>query len=225
MSIDNLNICFSGPSGSGKTTLCKFLKEEHQLNWISTSAWDVMNNMEKDTLEKKYGYKRGGHLNVIQLGHKNPEFAIAFQNTVRQARARQLFRAKRDTLFPGIVLDRSPLDNAVYMYLQSAMYMGSLQIEEFLEGVVNTINSSVDVIIFIPITEEQDSVEDNASRIASREYQYFVSQTFEMIIKHIEPLLTVPIYKIDSWDLQYRKDTVINILKEVANGKDKEETK
>jgi len=211
---NKLRIAFSGPSGTGKTTLCKHVNEMG-INWASTSAWDVMNLQEKDLLYRKFGYKQGGHQNVIQLGHSNPEFAIAFQDMVAQARARQLMKAT--LVDEGLVIDRSPIDNIVYMYNQASMYMGQSQIERFIIKAIYSMNNTLDGIIFIPTTHAQPIVEDNHSRIANIMFQRFISGIFQWVINQYDDQITVPILQLNTWDLEDRKNRVEQFLIELQH--------
>ena len=210
--IEDLVIAFSGPSGAGKTTLCKHLQKQG-LNWVSTSAWDVLNAVEKDVLQRKFGYKQAGHRKVIQMGHANPEFAIAFQQMLRIARSRQIARGQE-----GLVIDRSPIDNLVYMYTQASMYMGEVAVEEFVMAAVQSV-SNLDCIIFTPISSQQPYIEDNKSRINNLSYQSYVSGVFEWVINSFGHYMEIPYLRLDTWDLEYRKETVDNFLIDVANGK------
>jgi len=223
MKIEELKICFTGPSGSGKTTLCKHLQDEG-LNWQSTSAWDVLNGVEKNILKEKFGYAQGGHQNVIQMGHANPEFAIAFQKMVKKARTRQLIRASGifsdSVVKPGLVLDRSPIDNIAYMFMQSAMYMSERDIEQFITESIAVINQYVDILIFVPITDEQISIEDNKSRISNLFYQQYVSSVFQWVIEKYEHLFTIPVFLLDTWDLEERQEFLSRLLMDNSDGKE-----
>jgi len=218
METTTMNIAFSGPSGTGKTTLCKHLQSEGY-NWQSTSAWDVLNNLEKNVLADKFGYTRSGHKNVIQLSGSNPEFAITFQTMIKNARHRQLARAKGDsTIFPGIVIDRSPLDNLVYMYTQASMYMGSVAMQEFIDTAIHTINNYLDVVFYIPVTIDQERVEDNKSRITNLHYQKFISGVFDWVILTYGHRITTPIIPITVRDLESRKREIERHLKHLSHG-------
>jgi len=223
MKIEELKICFTGPSGTGKTTLCQYLQSKG-LNWQSTSAWDVMNNVEKNILKERYNYTQGGHKNVIQMGHANPEFAIAFQATVKKARARQLIRASGilsdSVVKPGLVLDRSPIDNIVYMLMQSAMYMAERDIDQFIAESLAVLNQYVDILIFIPVTEDQANVEDNNSRINNLHYQQYVSSVFQYVLEKYGSHIKIPVYKLDTWDLGERKEFLDQLLTQTNDGQE-----
>lgn len=217
MSIENLRIAFSGPSGTGKTTLCKHLKEQG-LNWQSTSAWDVLNQVEKGLLKEKFGYSQEGHLNVIQLGHHNPEFAIAFQQMVKNARSRQLVRYSGEfQTNPGLVIDRSPIDNIVYMYMQASMYMNEEAADLFITESLHNLNHFLDAIIFVPMTDEQPSVENNKSRISQIHYQHYVSSVFRWVFEEYADHISIPIYEIDTWNLEERKRLIDETLIQLCN--------
>ncbi len=108
-----MKLAFSGPSGLGKTTLCKFVTETMDVPWISVSAGDLFTEGDKGGLEEKFGYKGQGYKAVINLSAINPEFGAAFQKTLLKRRA-ELIRTT-----PNFVIDRSPIDNVVYMLSQN----------------------------------------------------------------------------------------------------------
>jgi predicted kinase len=76
-----MKIAFSGPSGVGKTTLCKYVEEKHGLKHLSTSASDVLSPGLIGRL-KAMGWNQSGHKDLIIHGHRDPEFAKIFQDSI-----------------------------------------------------------------------------------------------------------------------------------------------
>lgn len=176
-----MRIALTGPSGSGKTTLAKHIEERYRLPFISQSAGDIIPKYVKEQWEVLFNYKSKGHLNVIQLGHKHPEFATDFQKELMRARAGSV--ENQDPF----VVDRCPVDIMVYTLLQASMYMTDMELHEMRMRLQLQLVNNYDIIIFVP-TLSVAEVEDNDSRIAVKPFQKsVVTPVFKNIMSLMLP--------------------------------------
>jgi adenylate kinase family enzyme len=201
-------ICFAGPSGIGKTTLCKYLDEKIEEPWKSTSAGDILNKQEKEVLRKEFGYSAQGHKNVINLSSKEPDFGKVFQNMVLRARNRQLETSE------GIILDRSPLDNLVYMLTQASHNMSEDEVFRFITE-ARWAWEKLDYVFIILHSDDVPGVEDNNSRVPNRYFQKYISDVFRgTYFKYLQDIQGPIVNIIDFWDLKARKEFLNNTLEQ-----------
>ena len=207
-----MRIAFTGPSGSGKTTLAKWLAEEINIPLYSQSAGNLFTPEDKETLDRQFGYKGVGHAGVISLGNYVPRFAIYFQKLLLE---RRIKFGKDKIMF---VADRCLLDNVVYSLLQIPNHipdydehLGFIKRRSYLN-----LSRNYDLIFFVPYMNK--GIEDNQSRITSSYYQTLVTDIFRAELDHYtmysgDGFTKVPIYPIPMWDLDQRKQFVLDTIK------------
>lgn len=199
-------IAFSGPSGLGKTTLCKFVKEELMVPWISVSAGDLFTKEDKLMLKNKHGYEGAGHKAVINLSAINPAFGADFQATLLARRA-ELIRNTDE-----FVIDRSPIDNVVYMLSQN----GHNQSEEFIGNFIKEAREAyaeLTHVILIRFSSDIPAIEDNNSRVPNRFFQRTISDLFQSVYaREFANIIGPEVIVIDFWDLDQRKGVVQNFI-------------
>ena len=87
---NGLKIAFSGPSGLGKTTLCRYVEQEKEVPWMSTSAGHILTHKDKFDMKENFGYSGQGHKAVIDLSSIDPAFGRVFQTTLLRRRVQQI---------------------------------------------------------------------------------------------------------------------------------------
>lgn len=204
-----MKVAFSGSSGSGKTTLVEYVSKEMGLPHISGSAGDVKKEGDKMIIDDIYNYPGGGHVGVIRYSALNPEYGLMNQKLLQLRRAEII----RDN--DHFVTDRSPADNLTYMINQVAYHpmVTDAMVAEFAKDCQSAWDELTHVIYVKAVQPKE--VERNGSRVANSWYQKAIDAQFEHWIKYLDsqsvggPELLV----IDFWDLEQRKDLVINFLK------------
>lgn len=204
--METLKVAFSGPSGLGKSTLCKFVQEKLGIPWRSTSAGDILDDETKKRLNALYGYKGTGHKDVINLSSSNPQFGLDFQEAVLQARGRQISQSA------PYVIDRSPIDNVVYLLSQVAHNIPEDVVQRFILKAQEDYVKLTHVVILV-YSKDIPHIEDNGSRIPNRFYQQYISDIFTGVYGHYFDHLVGPrVIFIDYWDLGGRQRAVNNFL-------------
>lgn len=205
-----MRIALCGPSGTGKTTLAEYISKEYfNTPFIQGSASLIMSNKTREELKQRFGYEPLGHKNVVNMSSINPEFGMAFQEKLLDARLKRLVKEE------NFVTDRSPIDNIVY-YLTQCSHNSTeertrlhitkaLVLAEHLTHIIN--------IRFV----NPDEIEDNGSRVTNKYFQGMVDSVFQTAIENYfiakgslfaeKRLLTL-----DMWDLTTRKKLIRNWL-------------
>lgn len=204
-----MKIAFSGSSGSGKTTLVEWLAKELSLQHISGSAGDVKKEGDKMIVDEVFKYPGGGHVGVIRYSALNPEYGLMNQKLL-QMRRKELIQNNN-----YFVTDRSPADNLTYMINQVAYHpmITDAMVEEFAKDVQEAWDELTHVIYVKAV--QPDAVEVNGSRVSNKWYQKAVDAQFEHWIQYLysNSLVGPKVLIIDFWDLQKRKDLVLEFLK------------
>lgn len=199
-----MRVAFAGPSGTGKTTLANYIEENSNLIFTPNSASLMFTEEDKEVL-RKLGYTFSGHKEVIQLSNINPKFAKEFQSRLLLRRGEFIERSD------DFIIDRSPIDNLVYMLYQVGYNATQEFVSKFYKQVEHYLHD-LNHIIFIPTTN-QDGIEDNGSRIASYPFQRMMSGIFEFALNEYDIYSAVRVTTIDYWDLSKRKEEVKQLLR------------
>ncbi len=208
----NYKVAFSGASGSGKTTLVTFVAEQMGLKHISGSAGDVKKEIDKLYIDELYDYPGGSHSGVIRFSALNPEYGIANQKTL-QMRRKELIMTN-----DNFITDRSPVDNVTYFINQCGFHpmvtdeMTRLFMLEALEAW-----NELTHVIYVKSVQPTE-VERNGNRIANKYYQKAIDAQFEYWILNFfekESIGGPEVMIIDYWDLDRRKEEVLQFLKYV----------
>lgn len=209
-----IRVGLAGPSGSGKTTITKWIQEEIGLPFISGSATHMLSDQAKLRLEKVLGNTWNGHREVIINSAKNIEFGQAFQLELLKLRHEKLKLAAQQ--FGGYITDRSAYDNLVYFLLQCSYAWDYEFSELFWQECMRMLQDHYDLIIFVPTLNPKGQIEDNLSRVPNWHFQMTVSSVFSDVInRSISPdnsYNTPDVVRITSWDLETRKEEVINAI-------------
>lgn len=216
----NYKIAFTGSSGAGKTTLVKFLSERYNIPHISGSAGDVLKDVDDTMLRQAFGYYgNAGHSNVIANSITNPGFGIINQ-LLLQMRRQQIIETN-----DNFITDRSPVDNITYFINQCGagpMMTNSLA-DQFFKSCVEAAQKLTHIIYIKAVQPEGTPVEDNGSRIPINAYQLAIDAQFEMWLHKIYDAMTIDkprpqVWVIDWWDLERRKNFLINGIEGVKAG-------
>ncbi len=199
--IMDLKVAFSGPSGLGKTTQCQYL-EGLGLKWLSTSAGDIFDCRDKDIMKKQWGYTQSGHRDVINLSSARPEFGSFFQFALLRRRGYQIMNSQ------GFVIDRSPIDNVVYMLTQIAHNLDQKEIERFI-GLAQQYYKQLSHVILIEFSRDIPFIEDNGSRIPNTYYQAYISDVFRAVyVRYFANIPGPRVMTLDHFNLDSRKAAV-----------------
>lgn len=199
-----MKIAFSGPSGLGKSTLCKFVSEEMDVPWISTSAGHILTDEDKAFFKKSFGYSGEGHKNVINMSSVNPEFGGAFQKTILTRRGKQIVDN------PRFVIDRSPIDNVAYFISQNSHNISEGVASAFIEE-AQSFYSELDYVIQLRYSNDIPFIEDNGSRVPNKYFQIYSSDVFAGVYARYFANLVGKrprVMTLDFWDLSSRKAVV-----------------
>ena len=209
-----MKIAFSGSSGSGKTTLVTFVAEALGLTHISGSAGDVKQEADKAIIDDILRYPGGGHAGVIRYSALNPEYGIMNQQLL-QMRRQEIIQNNTD-----FVTDRSPADNMTYFINQVGYHpmVTDEMCKLFFENCLKAWEGLTHVIYVKAV--QPDVVERNGSRSANKWYQQSVDVQFEYWIKRLQQASTdgPEVLIIDYWDLETRKEHVVQFLTGVNAG-------
>lgn len=201
-----LRIAFAGPSGLGKTTLGRIVAKRLKLQHPSTSAWDVLSEVDKRYLYENFGYTQKGHRNVINLSNSVPNFGTEFQRLVLEARIKQIHNS------PNTVLDRCPIDNIVYMLSQVSHNMQEGRVQYLIEQAQRAYQMLTHVII-IKYSSDIPFIADNNSRVTNRYFQQYISDVFGGVYnRYFSQLVGPRVIALDFWDLKQRTDTVLSFI-------------
>lgn len=210
----NKRICFTGPSGSGKSTLARFVGEQSHLQYFEGSAGLTLSEYDANYLKAAFGYIPSGHANVIRLSNDIPAFGRAFQQKVLNARINKFLTITQEQ--GGFVTERSPLDNLAYYWTQCLHNSTDGEAKRFVEECVLGLRQTVSHLILVKTCNpEKEGIENNGSRIANLQYQKYISNVFSYLLE--EYLIDavgndVKIMTIDYWDLDKRKQDVLNFI-------------
>lgn len=205
-----MRIALAGPSGSGKTTLAKALSSHLRIPFMSNSAGDILLPKDKEYLEKNYGYKSIGHQNVIQLGHREPNFAYEFQRLVKERRAQMYGRNS------NFICDRSFVDCAAYYVDQVSVYQNTATTKAFLDSCELHMKALVDCLIWVRVANPED-IEDNGSRVANLYYQRKMDKVFELAVTEIKAAQNVKTLVINYWDFDTRVSQSMAFIKKTRD--------
>lgn len=205
-----MKVAFTGSSGSGKTTLVTFVAEQMGLTHISGSAGDVKKEGDKLMVDEMLKYPGGGHVGVIRYSALNPEYAITNQKLL-QMRRRELIMEN-----DNFVTDRSPIDNLTYMVNQVAYHpmVSNELVQEFANDCLKAWEELTHVIYVKAV--QPGAVEINGSRVGNNWYQKAIDAQFEYWLKNFflkHSIAGPEVLILDYWDLDKRKEDVINFLK------------
>lgn len=205
----NMKIACTGTSGSGKTTLVTFAAETLGLIHISGSAGDVKKDGDKMIIDDMLKYPGGGHVGVIRFSALNPEYGLLNQKML-QMRRRELIMEN-----DNFITDRSPIDNLTYMVNQVGYHpmVTDEMISEFAKDCLKAWEELTHVIYVKAV--QPNEVEFNGSRVANSWYQKAIDAQFAHWLTWFKRNETSgpEVLVIDYWDLQRRKDAVIDFLK------------
>lgn len=204
-----MKIAFSGSSGSGKTTLVTFVAEALGLQHISGSAGDVKKEGDKMLLDEMFRYPGGGHHGVIAFSALNSTYAVTNQKLL-QVRRHELITSNDD-----FITDRSPADNLTYFINQCAYHpeVTDAMTEQFMQDCLASWEELTHVIYVKAVQPAE--VERNGSRVSNKFYQKAIDCQFEYWINNffIPNSVDGPkVMIIDYWDLETRKEKVIEFL-------------
>lgn len=200
-------IAFSGSSGAGKTTLVEYISGLSGIKHISGSSGQLKTEGDK-LFVSRMGYPGGGHSGVIRYSALNPEYGIANQKLLQLRRAQMIADNEE------FITDRSPIDNFAYFVNQVGYHpmVDDIMTESFL-GDCLAAWENLDYVVFVKAVQPRE-VERNGSRVANRYYQKAIDAQFEYWLKFFqETSMDGPeVLIIDYWDLDQRKEAVINFL-------------
>ena len=203
-----MKVAFTGTSGSGKTTLVTFVAEKLGLTHISGSAGDVKKEGDKMLIDEMLQYPGGGHVGVIRYSALNPEYGIMNQKLL-QMRRRELI-VEND----NFVTDRSPIDNLTYFINQCAYHpmCTNEMVEEFAKDCLSAWEQLTHVVYVKAV--QPSAVEVNGSRVANNWYQKAIDAQFDHWLKWFwkNSLEGPEVLQIDYWDLDHRKEKVLEFL-------------
>jgi ABC-type dipeptide/oligopeptide/nickel transport system ATPase component len=204
-----MKVACSGSSGSGKTTLVTYIAEQTGLKHISGSAGDIKQEGDKMMLDEMFRYPGGGHAGVIRYSALNPEYGVTNQKLL------QLRRGEMIRTNDNFITDRSPADNLTYFVNQVGYHpmVTDAMTEQFANDCLSAWNELTHVVFVKAVQPEE--VERNGSRIANRFYQKAVDAQFEYWIREFFMKKSVggpEVLIIDFWDLERRKQTVMDFL-------------
>lgn len=207
--MSNLKVAFTGSSGSGKTTLVTFVAEKLGLTHISGSAGDVKKEGDKLLVDDMLQYPGGGHVGVIRYSALNPEYGLINQKLL-QVRRRELIYENKN-----FVTDRSPIDNLTYMINQVGYHplVTDAIVEEFAKDCLKAWEELTHVIYVKAVQPKE--VEFNGSRVANAWYQKAIDAQFNYWLENYfnkNSLVGPKVMVIDYWDLEQRKEAVIEFL-------------
>ncbi len=200
-------IAFGGPSGSGKTTLANFIKEQDpKIRQIQSFETREFSDNLKEHWRQMYNYQGDiGHRALINLQNEYPQFGREWQTAALMCRKKIICKD------PHFVMDRSPLDNVVYMLTQTAHNMEPSHIKKFI-GEAQKAYSELDHFILIKVNE-QEEVEENNSRVSNIFYQRYISDVFFGVWGRYFQTITGPrVLILDTWDLTERKELLTTFL-------------
>lgn len=209
-------VAFSGSSGSGKTTLVTFIKDQLGIPHLSGSAGDLKTEDDKLILHEEHGYPGGGHSAVIKYSALNSEYGILNQKML-QERRHQLITGKHPMHKHegSFVTDRSPVDNLVYYLLQVGYHpsVTDEMTEEHMQKCLDAWNELTHVIYVKAVQPKE--VERNHRRVDNKYFQKSVDAVFEYWINTYfmkESIDGPEVMIIDYWDLELRKERVLEFL-------------
>jgi adenylate kinase family enzyme len=191
-------IYITGASGTGKTTLAKWVEEEFDLPFISTSA---------KNLWPKYGFKN--HSDAIIKSITDLDVGQDYQHNLLEERMALL---KDKSHF---VTDRSPIDNYAYVLLQGGFQYCPDDLEYYAIRSSAGLNLG-DLVIFVRYSDDI-ILQNDGARIVLPDYQRVVDSTMSMIIrknlisKH--SLQDITVLELKAWDWEKRKHIVTSWLK------------
>lgn len=203
-----MKIAFTGSSGSGKTTLVTFVAATLGLTHISGSAGDVKQEGDKMLIDEMFQYPGGGHVGVIRYSALNPEYGWMNQKLLQMRRAEIIY--KND----NFVTDRSPIDNLTYAINQTAYHphVTDAMVREFAKDCLTAWQELTHVIYVKAV--QPNEVEFNGSRVANSWYQKAIDAQFAYWLEWFKQneLSGPDVLIIDWWDLEKRKEAVLEFL-------------
>lgn len=167
-----MRVAFTGASGAGKTTLVKFVSNTYRLPWLNGSSGDLKTVSDTRQLTRKGLVQGRGHRDVIQSGHANPQASWENQTAILVRRAELLYQENE------FVTDRSPIDNVVYMLMQSSMYRSEQDVEKF----IFEAGKHLPRITHLIQVRTFGQTEDNGSRVPNIFFQEMVEAVFDHVI-------------------------------------------
>jgi len=153
---------------------------------------------------EEYGYGGDiGHRKLINLQNLAPDFGIQWQQACLESRSKVIKNRN------NFVMDRSPIDNAVYMMTQVSHNMNEDQILTFLHRAIESYRELTHIIL-LPVNAAQTNVEDNGSRVSNLFFQQYISRVFDdMFNRYFDHKHEGPkVIRIDTWDLDLRKKII-----------------
>lgn len=224
---------FTGPSGSGKTTLAKWLVEQNLgeevvMHYFEGSASLTHTEEQRQYLTETYGYEPKGHQNVINLSSQNPEFGFDFQRLLAEGRQIRLNdyldNIDDDGKIHLIITDRTFLDILTYSALQCSHNIDDERMEK-LAYRCNQAQSDLFDVTFV-VKPNDGWTEDNGSRVPRNYYQNNVVWPVitNVVAKYVGKGGTNTLPYLAEWDLNYRKNRVLEVLHFAIHGEQLEAT-
>ena len=203
-----MKIACTGSSGAGKTTLVTFIAQIAGLTHISGSAGDVKQEGDKMLLDEMFRYPGGGHVGVIRYSALNPEYGWMNQKLLQMRRSELIFNND------NFITDRSPIDNLTYAVNQVGYHphVTDAMMDEFKKDCLRAWEELTHVIYVKAV--QPNEVEFNGSRVANKDYQKAIDAQFAYWLGWFQDnsLAGPEVLVIDFWDLELRKEKVLEFL-------------
>lgn len=186
-----MKIFICGPSGMGKTTLAKWIAEQFNMEFVSTSS---------KGLWKKYMIN--SHEELIQMAMKSPGKGYKFQTELLDIREKLIDKN------PHFVTDRSIVDNLVYYLMQVAPFVKEKLTLEYIDRCKTLLDPKwqcLDLLIHIPFNRKM-LIEDDGFRISNRVFQECTQLYFDYCLDtHFSFLLPYHKLTLATIELDQRK--------------------
>lgn len=203
-----IRVGLCGPSGSGKTTMAKYISCELGIPFINSSAFANISKERLQYWEAIIGCPVNlNHEFIIRKSHLFPDFGFDFQKTVLDIR-----RGLLESIPGSFVMDRTPIDIAVYTALQCGPYMTHDTLIDFYDDCKQLTNTRFTHLINIS-NALQPCIEDDGVRVNNLQYQKLVvNPVFQEHFNQFSNRAEIVTTKIFTWDLNQRKKLVSEFL-------------
>lgn len=189
-----MKIGIAGPSGTGKSTLAKWISENYKIENLNLSGKVLWPEYEIDS-----------HEELIIKSHTNPDWGIEYQGNLLAYRLMEL-----DKRVHSYVTDRTPIDNIVYMLLESSMHLSDTDTINFINNAIQHTFQYYTHIVITPLTGNEK--EDDGKRVFNRYYQWMVDGIYKNVIhEYLLPYVKkqgTQILVLPEWDMKDRQKRI-----------------
>ena len=162
-----------GASGTGKSKLVEWISNNYKIENVNLSGKALWPELGLHT-----------HEDLIIKSANNPDWGTQYQGDLLAYRLMEL--DKRDTY--SFVSDRTPIDNIVYMLLQSSMYLSDDDTKNFIENAVKHTFKYYTHLIGLPVLRKPP-VQDG-KRVINFHYQRMVDNVYKHVLENfVWPIL------------------------------------